>query len=159
MQPVIGPLDATSDGTAALQPDATRDGAALHSDATSDGAAPSPDVTSDRSAPQSDATSDGTAALQPDATSDGSAPQSDVTSDRSAHVTKLSELKHQSNNLIIHIYIYIILILIHCHSLKIFHMHKICRNQQNYPIFLECKSKHNFQYPDYQVDLYPSWYK
>ena len=30
MQPVIGPLDATSDGTAALQPDATRDGAALH---------------------------------------------------------------------------------------------------------------------------------
>jgi len=26
MQPVIGPLDATIDGTAALQPDATRDG-------------------------------------------------------------------------------------------------------------------------------------
>ncbi len=59
MQPVIGPLDATIDGTAALQPDATRDGAVLHSDATSDGAAPQLDVTSDGAAPQLDVTSDG----------------------------------------------------------------------------------------------------
>ena len=29
-------------------------------------------------------------------------------------------------------------------------MHKLCRNHQNYPIFLECRSKNNFQYLDYQ---------